>query len=215
MFCCTVNDQIKLRLIDCQHDEELFTLIDSNREHLRRYHPWVDILCSTRDVQRAITAWQQQYTNNRGLYAGIWFNGRCCGMISHVNVDWSNRWAPLSYWLDVAHQGRGIMTASCRAMVSHGFDTWKLNRLTIECATQNTRSCAVAERLGFTLEGIVRGIEWLHGRYVDHAMYGLLREDRANGSQDRNSKDSVTAAARNKALRLGQCGLPPAAEGTD
>jgi ribosomal-protein-serine acetyltransferase len=175
MFSCTVNDQTELRLIDRQHGEELFTLIDSNREHLRRWHPWVDIICSTTDVEKAITAWQQQYANHRGLYAGIWFNEKLCGMINHPTVDRSNRWAPLSYWLDAAHQGQGIMTASCRAMVSHGFDTWKLNRLTIECATQNTRSRAIAERLGFKLEGIVRGIEWLHDRYVDHAMYGLLR----------------------------------------
>ena len=203
MFCCSVNDQIELRLIDRQHDEELFILIDSNREHLRRWDPWVDIICSTTDVQRAIIAWQQQYANNRGLYAGIWFDGRCCGMINHPNVDWPNRWAPLSYWLDAAHQGRGIMTACCRAMVSHGFDTWNLNRLTIECATQNTRSRAIAERLGFTLEGIVRGIEWLHDRYVDHAMYGLLRSDLANGSHYQNSKNSVAVATANKALAFG------------
>ena len=32
------------------------------------------------------------------------------------------------------------MTACCRAFITHGFETWKLNRITIECATQNTRS---------------------------------------------------------------------------
>ena len=53
------------------------------------------------------------------------------------------------------------MTACCRAFVAHGFDTWKLNRITIECATENVRSRAIPERLGFKLDGIVRGIEWL------------------------------------------------------
>jgi ribosomal-protein-serine acetyltransferase len=62
-------------------------------------------------------------------------------------------------------------------MIDQGFDTWKLNRITIECATDNSRSRAIPERLGFRLEGIVRGIEWLHDHYVDHAMYGLLRSD--------------------------------------
>jgi len=203
MFFCTVNNQIELRLIDRQHDEELFTLLDSNREHLRRWDPWVDIISSTTDVRRAITGWQQQYANHRGLYAGIWFNGRCCGMINHVNVDWLNRWAPISYWLDAAHQGRGIMTACARAMVAHGFDTWNLNRLTIECATQNTRSRAIAERLGFTLEGIVRGIEWLQDCFVDHAMYGLLRSDHANTSDYWDSKDGAAVAPVNIPLALG------------
>ena len=212
MFYCTVNEQTELRLIDRQHSEELFKLLECNREYLRRWHPWVDIMRSVSDVERAITAWQQQYANKRGFYSGIWFNGRFCGMINHLNVDWANRATALSYWLDVAHQGQGIMTACCRAFVCHGFNTWKLNRITIECATQNTRSRAIPERLGFKLEGIVRGIEWLHDGYVDHALYGLLRSDYANGSGCRNSKDSAAVAAGNEAFALGLSGLSVAAD---
>ncbi len=74
------------------------------------------------------------------------------------------------------------MTASCRAFVSHAFFTWKLNRVTIECATQNTRSRAIPERLGFKLEGITREIEWLRDHYVDHALYGLLKSDQTDGN---------------------------------
>jgi hypothetical protein len=132
-------------------------------------------------------------------------------MINHLNVDWLNRWTALSYWLDAAHQGQGIMTACCRAMVDHGFNAWKLNRITIECATRNTRSRAIPERLGFKLEGIVRGIEWLHDCYVDHAMYGLLRSDYADGPRYRNSKDSAAVAAGNEALAPGRSGFSVAA----
>jgi ribosomal-protein-serine acetyltransferase len=179
MFCLNVNEHAELRLIDGQHAEELFRLLDANREHLRRWHPWVDSMRSVPDVDKAIGVWQQQYANNRGFCAGIWFKGRFCGMINHLNVDWLNRWTALSYWLDAAHQGQGIMTACCRAMIAHGFDTWTLNRIAIECATENTRSRAIPERLGFKLEGIVRGIEWLHDHYADHALYGLLSSDYA------------------------------------
>jgi ribosomal-protein-serine acetyltransferase len=181
MFSHRVNEQTELRFIDRAHSLELFTLIDANREYLRRWHPWVDLMRSAGTVEKAIAAWQQQFAGNAGFHAGIWFQGRFCGMINHVNVDWTNRWAPLSYWLDESHQGRGIMTACCRALIAHGFNTWKLNRITIECATENVRSRAIPERLGFKLDGVVRGIEWLHDRYVDHAMYGLLRSDHPNG----------------------------------
>lgn len=98
-------------------------------------------------------------------------------MVNHLNVDWTNRWTSLSYWLDGAHQGRGIMTAACRVMLSQGFNDWRLNRITIECATQNARSRAIPERLGFKFEGVIREVEWLHDRYVDHAVYGMLRSD--------------------------------------
>ena len=101
-------------------------------------------------------------------------------MVSYLNVDSANRWTPMCYWLDAAHQGQGIMTACCRAMVAHGFAEWKLNRITIECATENTRSRAIAERLGFKLEGVVREVQWLHDRFVDAALYGMLHSDFAN-----------------------------------
>jgi ribosomal-protein-serine acetyltransferase len=79
--------------------------------------------------------------------------------------------------LDAGHQGKGIMTACCRAFIAYGFNSWKLNRVTIECATHNTRSRAIPECLGFKFEGVIREVEWLHDHYVDHAVYGLLRSD--------------------------------------
>ena len=170
-----VDDQTELRLIEHRQGEELFNLFDSNRGHLRPWHPWVDTVRSVADVQKSIANWQHSYASGREYYNGIWFRGRLCGMINYVNVDWSNQWAALSYWLDAGHQGKGLMTACCRAMLSQAFDTWKFNRISIECAAQNTRSRAIPERLGFELEGLIRGIEWLHDHYADHAMYGLLR----------------------------------------
>jgi ribosomal-protein-serine acetyltransferase len=171
-----------LRLIERQHGDELFKLIDSNREFWRQWHPWLpDTVRSAADTERLIAAWLQQFANNRGFCAGVWFARVLSGMIYHLNVDWANRSTALSYWLDEAHQGKGIMTASCQALVSHAFTTWKLNRVTIQCAAQNARSRAIPERLGFKFEGIIRETEWLYDHYVDHALYGLLRSDHADG----------------------------------
>ena len=169
-------------MIERQHGDELFKLIDSNREFWRQWHPWLpDTVRSAADTERLIAAWLQQFANNRGFCAGVWFARVLSGMIYHLNVDWANRSTALSYWLDEAHQGKGIMTASCQALVSHAFTTWKLNRVTIQCAAQNARSRAIPERLGFKFEGIIRETEWLYDHYVDHALYGLLRSDHADG----------------------------------
>lgn len=177
MFRHRVNEHTELRLIEPQNAGELFQLLQANRDYLRAWHPWVDGMRALADVERGIRAWRQQYANIHAVYAGIWFQGRFCGMLNHLNIDWQNRWAILSYWIDAQHQGKGIMTACCRSVLEHDFKVWKLNRITIECATENTRSRAIPERLGFRLEGIIREGEWLHGRFVDHAVYGLLCSD--------------------------------------
>jgi ribosomal-protein-serine acetyltransferase len=195
MFSHIVNERTELRLIDRQNSEELFKLFDANRAHLRPWHPWVDLMRTVADVEKAVAGWQQQHASNRGFHAGIWFEGRFCGVINHLNVDWANRWTAFGYWLDAAHQGRGIMTACCRAMVSHSFNTWNLNRVTIECGTNNPRSRAIPERLGFKLEGVIRGVEWLQDHYADHAIYGLLRSEYAKSLLARSQPAEISRHA--------------------
>jgi len=182
MFSCKINRLIELRLIERQNSAELLNLINSNHSYWRQWHPLLDIIQSLQDIERFITAGLQQFANGGGFNAGIWFEGHLCGMIYHLNLNWPNRSTGLSYWLDKMHEGKGIMTASCCAVVSHAFNTLRLNRVSIECATENTRSRAVPERLGFKLEGIIREAEWLYDHFVDHALYSLLKSDYTDGN---------------------------------
>jgi ribosomal-protein-serine acetyltransferase len=80
----------------------------------------------------------------------------------------------VGYWLSEELQGRGLVTAACRAMVDHAFEELELNRVSIACATENIKSCAIPERLGFRQEGVVRQAEWLYDHFVDHVLYATL-----------------------------------------
>jgi ribosomal-protein-serine acetyltransferase len=188
MFAHKVNEQIELQLIQHLHSRELFKIMEANRQHLRRWHPWVDNIRATTDLDRFITAWLQQFSHNLGFHAGIRYEGQLCGVINHLRIDWPNRSTVLSYWLAEAYQGRGIMTNACRAFVSHAFESLGLNRVTIECASRNIRSRGIPERLGFKLEGVIRGVEWLNDHYADHAMYGLLKGEPLQGDSTRTAE---------------------------
>ncbi len=61
-------------------------------------------------------------------------------------------------------QGGGRMTSACRVVVDYVFRELNLNRVEILAAERNVKSRAIPERLGF-------------GRYVDHIVYGMLREE--------------------------------------
>ncbi len=83
----------------------------------------------------------------------------------------------LGYWLDAAMEGKGIVTQACRTMVQHAFEEHQVHKVVISCATDNIRSRAVAERLGFLQDGILRHAVRLHNRYVDGVFYGLLVDE--------------------------------------
>lgn len=69
------------------------------------------------------------------------------------------------------------MTRACQAMITYAFHTMKLNKVEIRCATENVRSRAIPERLGFKEEGLIRQAEWLYDHYVDLVVYGLLASE--------------------------------------
>jgi len=174
MFTRRLNDDSELRLLEERHAGELFDLTDRNRDHLRRWLPWLDATLTVDDTRHFIKDALQQFAANEGFQAGIWHKGRLAGVIGFHRIDWFNRQVEIGYWLGEEFQGKGLMTMACRALINHAFHDLKLNRVTIRCATGNTRSCAIPERLGFTREGIVIQGEWLYDHYVDLVVYRLL-----------------------------------------
>lgn len=176
-FHLWVTHEIELRLVEAQHAQELFNLTDANRQHLRKWLPWLDQTRSVKDTADFIASCSRLCSDNGAFQVVICFQDRLCGMIGHHGIDRANRSTSMGYWLAASHQGRGIMTASCRVLVNHAFRDLDLHRVVIHCATENHRSRAIPERLGFALEGVARQSEWLYDHFVDLAIYGLLRTD--------------------------------------
>ena len=98
-------------------------------------------------------------------------------MAGFIAVDWSHRTTGIGYWLGQEFAGSGTMTAAIRALTDHALRVWELNRVEIGAATENRRSRAIPERLGFREEGTVRQAQRVGNRYLDLAVYSMLAED--------------------------------------
>ena len=177
MFGYKLGENTQLRLLEERHGEQLADLTDRNREHLRAWLPWVDADRTVEDSKNFIRGALKQFAANNGFQAGIWHEGRLAGVVGYHAIDWENRSTALGYWLGKEFQGRGLATAACRALVDHAFEDLGLNRVSIACATENKRSCAIPERLGFRREGIRRQAEWLYDHFVDHVVYAALASE--------------------------------------
>ena len=180
MFTYKIDDDTELRLLEEQYAQELFDLTDSNRDQLRKWLPWVDATKAVDDSREFILKSLEQYEKNGAVNAGIWHHGRLAGVISFVMLDVYNRNTWLGYWLCEQYQGKGLVTAACRVMLATAFEDMGLNRVEIRAATENSRSRAIPERLGFRLEGILRESTWLHDHFHDMAVYSMLRSEWLN-----------------------------------
>lgn len=177
MFSFKVDKEISIELLQLHHKEELFTLIDTNREHLRKWLLWVDKRQSPVDLEPVIPIWLQNYADNNGFDAGIRFNEKLVGMIGLHYIDWKNKSTSIGYFLAEDAQGLGIITKSITAILEYLFTTLKLHRVEIQCAVNNHKSIAVPERLGFVKEGIKRDGQLLYDRYEDLVTYSLLADE--------------------------------------
>lgn len=170
-----VNDSVELRQLARDDVEELTTLIDRNRAHLREWLPWLDNSTSIGDTARFIGRSVEQAEDNNGLTFGIVCGERLAGVIGQHYLDSLNRRTEIGYWLDATHQGRGIVTCATARLSDYAFRKQDCNRVILQCAAGNLKSRAVAERLGFVQEGILREAEWLYDHYVDLVVYSMLK----------------------------------------
>lgn len=169
-------EELGVRPLEATDAEELYAVIEANRDHLARWMPWAggqDLVGTVNFIAEA----EAQQADNNGFQAKIDPDGKIVGVAGFHSIDWANRRTSLGYWLVEDAQGKGIMTAVVRALADYAFDEWDLHRLEIHCAPGNHRSRAIPARLGFREEGHLREAELIDGRYLDGIVYGLLSSD--------------------------------------
>lgn len=173
----SLPDGCGLRELSEADADELHALIESNRTRLEKWIQWAQD--QTRSETLAFIRRAREKTlDGSGLHRCILVDGRIAGVVS-LSVDAANDSAAVGYWLDGSCEGRGLATAAVATLVDHAFERWRLHRVEIRAEVENRPSRAVAERLGFQFEGIMRQAYRIGERYSDDAVYSMLASDPA------------------------------------
>jgi ribosomal-protein-serine acetyltransferase len=175
-----IDDDAVVRTFAPDDAEMLFELVEANRDRLDRWMPWVEGTRSPADTRRFIERCLASETDIEGN--GIWVAGELAGSIG-MSVDMWHHSGELGYWIAAPFEGRGLVTRACRLFIEHAFTELGLHRISLRAAVGNRRSRAVAERLGFRREGVLRdGDRVGGGLFVDLVAYGLLEDEWRAGS---------------------------------
>jgi RimJ/RimL family protein N-acetyltransferase len=173
-------------------------LLVANQERLARWEPWACSPLNLADTTAFLSASARRWAEGRELplvmlvrSAAGWELVGSCGLW----LDDAGTAATVGYWIDAWYEGRGLVTRSVRALLHQAFGAYALSRVEISTVAENVRSRAVAERLGFTYEGVRRQAIAFPAARCDQAIYGLLAEEWAARQPSLPSVSAFTAAA--------------------
>ncbi len=166
-----LGDGASIRLLVPEDALVVFETVDRNRERLRPWLGWVDRTLGSGDTLAFIDL--AIATQGREFAYGIYEGDSFVGAIG-LHTDPEHRSATIGYWIDEEHEGRGLVTKASRALIEVAFRDLAMHRVWLTADPTNTRSCAVAERLGLRLEGIRREDTYTDGLFRDTALYAVL-----------------------------------------
>jgi ribosomal-protein-serine acetyltransferase len=167
MFTYDLGDGAELRILEARHAEEFLAFIAANRAYLGEYLGWALDIQTAEDARNFIQRGLTHFAEDGLPWVGIWQDGEMAGGLLFFPLDRRIRATEIGYWLGAQVAGRGF-----------AFEEMNMNRVGLQAEVGNQRSRAVAERLGFTLEGIRRQA-WVggDGAFVDIATYSLLASE--------------------------------------
>ncbi|MDR8412101.1 GNAT family N-acetyltransferase [Nonomuraea sp. 3-1Str] len=103
--------------------------------------------------------------------------GRIVGAISLFKTSWGAGTTEVGYGVHPLHRGRGYATEAVRGLTAWVFATTDLRRVDLTANLDNLASLRVAQKSGFTWEGVLREASLEDDGPHDLVVFGLLRED--------------------------------------
>lgn len=177
MVSILIDESLLLRSFTPEDAVPLFKAVDSSRQHLRPWLRWVDVTTKPEHILQFIQRTQQQLNDQRALELGIVYKREIIGGIGMHDWDHILKKAQVGYWIKKEYEGQGIIRRCLQHFIDFLFEKPGLNKIEIQFMPANTRSAAVAERLGCKVEGIIRQSYFMNGRLEDLVITGILKSE--------------------------------------
>ncbi|MBA3999906.1 GNAT family protein [Brevundimonas sp.] len=161
-------------------------LRDLSRAHLQPWEPaWPEDDLTRAAFRRRLSIYERERElGNAWPFFIFDHQDRLAGGITLSNIRRGvAETGTVGYWIGLPHAGRGLATASVRALTAHAFQTLKLHRLEAACVPHNHASRRVLEKSGFRQEGQARAYLKINGSWADHLLFGLLAEEVDTGGR--------------------------------
>ncbi|HEX7066476.1 MAG TPA: GNAT family N-acetyltransferase [Bacillales bacterium] len=153
------------------------------RESVNELKPWLHFareVPEVEDTEKNIREAYSKYLLRKNLRFHIYHqeDRDFLGVIGLNHINWDIPKFEIYYWMRTSAAGKGYMSEAAEAVNDFAFRELKANRVEIRVATKNAGSRKIPEKLGYTLEGILRN-EDKHsdGHLMDMCVYAKVPGD--------------------------------------
>ncbi|MGA3155937.1 MAG: GNAT family protein [Steroidobacteraceae bacterium] len=166
-----MTSRLSLRRYRAQDTESVRTLVSENRDHLMISFPEMARgMLDAVEVAAFIDQKSALWNAGKTFCYGIWREDSkaLIGQIQAKNILWNVPSAELSYFIATSSLRRGYASEAIERLLRTALDDFSLVRIHIRVIASNAASLALAERLGFSAEGLHRQeFRCGHGRLHD------------------------------------------------
>lgn len=177
------TDRLVLRRFTRRDITAMTEAVHASLPALNEWLPWAHPGYRKEDasiyIRDSIEAWREEKAYDWAIRRRT-DPRRHLGNISTWQVSRLTRTGEIGYWIRTDDNGKGLATEATRAIMRIGFQDLGFHKITLRIAVGNQASQRVAEKLGFSQEGILREELLIRGRWVDHLLYSLLDHEFEN-----------------------------------
>ncbi|WDF02511.1 MULTISPECIES: GNAT family N-acetyltransferase [Shouchella] len=158
--------------------DKLYESVQFSKQNLSTWLPWVNQMVSSSQAEDAVQYAHQQFIDLTDLRFHLFEKDTLSfvGSVGFHEIKWHVPRMEIGYWLDVRFQGKGYMFEAIQPLLSFAFHQLSVHRLELRCDPSNKKSRALAEKLGFSLEAILKENEraTVTTGYADTCIYVLF-----------------------------------------
>ena len=177
MVYSRINEHIEIEMVSPFNVENIYMLVQSNKDYLAESLDWVDETNSQDIVLENTKRALRDYAEKTGVGYVIKFNGTIVGRISLWEVNSKAKIYEIGYWISQEHTKKGITTDCAREVINIGFRYFGAEKIEINCIVENTASNRIVKKLGFKHEGVRRNSIKVRDKVYNMNRYGLLKSE--------------------------------------
>jgi RimJ/RimL family protein N-acetyltransferase len=153
-----VTERLVIRSPSRKDAEGLRDAIEESLDDLRPWMPWADHALTLAEAVDNCAKAVRDFRDGKDhrLHFFLKESNILLGSSGLHRIDWSVPKFEIGYWIRRSQSGNGYATEAVEAISRYAFDELGSRRVVITTSPENEKSCRVAERLGFALDGTLR-----------------------------------------------------------